>query len=85
MTVPCPFFLFSAFYCFLFLTPHLHCSLSFPITLSLSLEHHILEAKTLSPYVSVKHCILLWHLADARMPEEQNTFKMPKFASENLY
>lgn len=53
--------------------------------LSLSLEHRILEAKTLSPYVSVKRCMLLRHLADARMPEQQNTFNMPKFAYENLY
>lgn len=27
--------------------------------------------------------MLLWHLADARMPEQQNNFK--KFAYENLY
>jgi len=53
--------------------------------LSLSLEHHILEAKTLSPHVSVTRCMLLWHLADARTPEQQNTFNMPKFAYENLY
>lgn len=78
-------FLFSiCCFCFLFPTPLLHCSLSLPIMLSLPLEHHILEAKTLSPYVSVKRCMLLWHLADARMPEQQNTFNMPKFAYENL-
>lgn len=29
--------------------------------------------------------MLLWHSADARMPEVQNTFKIPTFASENSY
>lgn len=29
--------------------------------------------------------MVLWHLADARIPEQQNTFNMPKFAYENLY